>query len=369
MRNLRTLALFILLALAVTICGCQKTAGPEGTLPVKQGLMEENGYTYFYNEDGSLFTGGFKGISTEEGIVYYYFLPNGRAFSTGYKAVEIEGLSYGYFFEEDGKAFAGGLKEVAIGDSTDTYYFGADGRAVSSCWETIDGTQYYFDEKGRAVRNRFQAIGGNLYYFDDQFSPVTGGWFCLEEEQVWCYADESGILATDTVIEGYKLNAEGKCSTKYRIRELVAQYTNDSMTQQEKIDALYNWVLENDMTYIRTYEHVRADWVWVDSWVDDMAANLMDNWGGNCFRYGALMGMLIREATDLPVSVAIGETIALAGGYTPHCWAVVCQDDIWYVYDVEMQKFTETPDYNCYKIPADDSFLHESPSLTLLYSE
>ena len=369
MKQLRTLTLFILLALAVTICGCQKAGIPEETLPVKQGLMEENGYTYFYNEDGSQFTGGFKGISTADGIEYYYFLPNGRAFSTGYKAVEIGGLSYGYFFEEDGKAFAGGLKEVTIGDNTYTYYFGADGRAVSSSWETIDDTQYYFDEKGRAVRNSFHTIDGNLYYFDDQFSPVTGGWFCLEEEQVWCHADETGILAVDTVIEGYKLNAEGKCSTKYRILELVAQCTNDSMTQQEKIDAIYNWVLGNDMEYIRTYEHVSAGWKWKASWVDDMAASLLDKWGGNCFRYGALMGLMIREATGLPVSVAIGETLAVAGGYTPHCWAVVCQDDVWYVYDVELQKFAGCSLEDCYKVLSSDSYLHKRGKRTKLYTE
>ena len=341
MKNLRTLTVVLLLVCFLVLCGCQAREDvPEETVPVKQGLIQENDGTYYYNEDGTLFTGGYKAVGSD----YYFFL-------------------------SDGSAFTGGLQDVTAGDVTGSFFFQEDGKAVTSAWETVDGTAYYFGEDGKAVSNTFLTIDGNRYYFDDRFSPVTGGWFCPEGEETWYYADEAGVLATDTVIEGYKLDAEGKCPTKYRIRELVAQHTEEAMTEQEKIDALYNWVLEGDMTYIRSYEHVKADWVWADSWVDDMAADQLDKWGGNCFRYGALMGMLIREATGLPVSVAIGDTMALAGGLTPHCWVQVCQEDSWYIYDVEMQKFTETPDYNCYKIPADDSFLHMNPVLFPLYSE
>lgn len=369
MRKMRTLTIVCLLVILMTVSGCQTNKAAEETVPVRQGLLSENGGIYYYNEDGTSFTGGYKEITAESGTDYYYFLPNGRAFSTGYKSVEIGGVPYCFFFEEDGKAFTGGLKEVTIGGNVHTYYFGENGRALTCCWEAVDGCLYYFGENGRAARNTFQTIDGSLYYFDDQFATVTSGWFCLDAEGAWYYAGEDGKLATDTVIDGYRLDAEGKCSTKYRIREFVAQHTQEAMTQQEKIDALYNWVLSSDMTYIRSYEHVKSDWVWKDSWVDDMAASLMDNWGGNCFRYGAFMGMLIREATGLPVSVSIGDTMALSGGLTPHCWVNVLQEDIWYVYDVEMQKFANVPELNCYRVPAEDSFLHLNGNPTPLYSQ
>lgn len=359
------IVILTLLAFGAALSGCQKAEVPQETQPVKQGLAVENGDTYFYNEDGSLFTGGYKEVSTETGTDYYYFLPNAKAFSTGYKAVELDGSTCHFFFEADGTAFTGGFKEVTIGDSTYLYYFGEDGKALTGCWFDTSETSFFFDESGRALKDCFHTVEGDLYYFDDQCAPVTGGWFCLEDG--YYYADEKGVLATDTVVDGYKLDAAGKSATKYRIIEYVNEHTDPAMTQQEKIDALYNWVLTNDMSYIRSYEHVKADWVWHDGWVDDMAASLMDEWGGNCYRYAAFLGLLLREATELPVTVYYGETPGLNVDLTPHGWPAVCQEGEWYIYDVEMDKYTEYDSSGCYKVLASESPLHLQGVGTDLY--
>ena len=182
------------------------------------------------------------------------------------------------------------------------------------------------------------------------------------------YADENGVLATDTVIDNYKLDANGKSATKYRIIQYVKKHTKDSMTDQQKIDALYNWILKNDMTYIRTYEHVKQDWVWKDSWVDDMAKSQMDNWGGNCYRYASFFGMLVHEATGLPVNVYHGLTISVSNTLVPHGWASVCQDGVWYVYDVELHKFSTYTKEHCYKIPEAECTMHAEGVPTTLNS-
>ena len=44
----------------------------EDVPPVKQGLWVEDGNTYYYNEDGTLFTGGLKEV-TVDGITERYF--------------------------------------------------------------------------------------------------------------------------------------------------------------------------------------------------------------------------------------------------------------------------------------------------------
>ena len=301
---------------------------------IKQGLVEENGFLYFYNDDGTLFTQGYKVIETDGNCDRYYFLGNGQAFTSGYKTVEIDGVTYYYFFEDNGKAFTGGLKTVSFGPLSYSYFFGDDGRAVTSDWITHNGATYYFQDNGRAAT----------------------GWFCDGEN--YYYAAEDGSLSVDTVVQGYKLDAEGKSVTKFRINEIVKQHTDPAMTDQEKIDALYDWVLTNDMTYLRTYEHASADWVWYDGWIDDFAANLMDNWGGNCYRYAAFMGMLIREATGLEVKVYQGETPAVSGGLTYHGWSAVNQNGSWYIYDVELQKHSDFSSDLCYKVPAVTSDTH-----------
>ena len=141
------------------------------------------------------------------------------------------------------------------------------------------------------------------------------------------------------------------------------------MSDQEKIKTLYNWVLKNSMEYLRTYEHVKADWVWKDSWVDDMAASQMDKWGGNCYRYAAFLGMLCQEATDLPVTVYHG-TQVYAGKKYPHGWITIQQNGVEYAYDVELDKHAGWSTSDCYKIPYSESSkdMHTKGVGTKLYS-
>lgn len=257
------------------------------------------------------------------------------------------------------------MKNVPFGSVSYPYFFQANGRAKVSAWGTINGAKCYFQANGRAAKSAFLTISNKRYYFDNNCAVRTNGWFCVGDG--YYFADSNGALSTNTVVEGYKLDAAGKSSTKYRIRQYVAQHTNDSMTNQQKIDALYNWVLKNDMVYIRSYEHVKADWVWKDSWVDDMATSQMDKWGGNCYRYASFLGMLIREATGLEVRVYQGRTPASGGGLTYHGWPAVNQNGTWYIYDVELQKHSAFPSYLCYKVAAEKSATHYYGEAVNLY--
>ena len=310
-------------------------------------LGERTAYMLF-NEDGKAYTQGYKEIVNEEDTDYYYFLTNGQAFTTGYKTVKIDDVTYYFYFEENGKAFTDGLKAVPFGTLSYYYFFRDNGRARTSGWEKVGTQSYYFQANGRAAKDAFVTIGSSRYYFDNHFNIKTGGWFCVGNG--YYYADHNGVLSTNTVIEGYALDANGKSSTKYRIIQYVNQHTNPSMTDQEKIKALYDWVLYNDMEYLRSYEHVAADWVWKDSWVDDMAASQMDNWGGNCYRYAAFLGMLIQEATGLPVTVYHGIQVYYGTIYY-HGWITVEQDGIDYAYDVELDKHADWSTASCYKVP------------------
>lgn len=323
----------------------------------KQGLMTENGNIVFYNDDGTLFTDGYKEVTTAGKTDYYFFKDNGTAFTSGYKTVKIDGATYFFYFEDDGKAFTNGLKEVSFSTQTYLCYFAENGRALTSDWATINGAKYYFQSNGCAAKDTFLTIGNDLYYFDASGSVENNGWFCVADG--YYYANNSGVLSTSTVVEGYKLDANGKSTTKYRIVQLANAQINDSMTNQQKIQAIYNWIMnDKTMSYIRTYEHTSPSWVWKDSWVDDMAASLMDKWGGNCFRYAAFLGMLIREATGLEVTVYHGDCTTTDGGTTPHGWITVKQDGTWYIYDVELEKHANVAHSRCYKVLPSVSTIH-----------
>lgn len=318
-------------------------------------LGDRTAYMLF-NHDGKAYTGGYKEVESPEGTDYYYFLSNGQAFTTGYKTVKIDDVTHYFYFEENGKAFTDGWKAVPFGTQSYDYFFQDNGRAKTAQWETTDGTDRYLMANGRVARNAFATIDGSIYYFDENYTVKTGGWFCVGNG--YYYATDTGALLTDTVVEGYALDSAGKSSTKYRIIQYVNEHTDPSMTDQEKIEALYDWVLKGNMKYISGYEHVKADWDWPDNWVDYMATSLMDNWGGNCFRFASFFGMMVHEATGLPVAVYHGKTPRASGGLTAHGWAAVYQDGQWYVYDPELQKFTGYARSSCYQVLATDSYLH-----------
>ena len=311
----------------------------------RQGLVAENGAFYYYNEDGSLFTGGYKELAGAASTDYYYFLRNGQAFTSGYKAVELNGIPHYFFFDTDGKAFTEGIKEILFGDQSYYYYFQTDGTAVTSGFASLEEATYYFGEDGRAVRNSFVTADGNLYYLNEAYQMAADGWFCVDG--MYYFATETGALATGTVVDGYKLDTDGKAPTKSKILAYVKEHTNAAMTNQEKIDALYYWIqADEEMHYISSYEHIEAGWNWPESWVDDFAVSMIDQWGGNCFRYAAFLGLLIREATGLPVTVYHG---ALPSG-NPHGWTTVYQDGQWYAYDVQQDR-QGLSSADCYKVP------------------
>ena len=324
-------------------------------------LGDRNAYMLF-QENGRAFTGGYR----EQDDAYYYFLSNGQAFTTGYKTVNIDGTTYYFYFEETGKAFTGGIKQVAFGASSFPYYFGEDGRARTG-WVEQEGKHLYFRENSRGVVDATCTVDGKLYYFDPSGARNGSGWNFGSD--ACYYGGEDGAILTDTIIDNYVVDQNGRSTTRFRILQYVEQLELEGKTDQEKIDAIYKWVLESDMHYYSAWEHTQSSWKWEADWVDYMAASHMDKWGGNCFRYAAFMGFMIREATGLPVQVHHGIIMGTYGKETAHGWVTVEQEGIWYVYDVELEKFTTYKADVSYKIPKEDSKIHLRSEATSLYPE
>ena len=112
------------------------------------------------------------------------------------------------------------------------------------------------------------------------------------------------------------------------------------MSNEQKIQAIWNWMINNSWTYARTYEHISSSWVWYSGWQDDFAKQCITNQAGNCFRYAAAFGYMVKEATGYQVRVYHGMTPATRGGTTPHGWITVNIDGTWYAYDIDLAKFS-----------------------------
>ena len=154
------------------------------------------------------------------------------------------------------------------------------------------------------------------------------------------YYFRNGVKLRNCVADGYKLDSQGRSETRDLVRSLVNSCTNKSMSNNQKIQAIFNWLRTNRWGYTRTYEHVYPSWVWYSGWQDDFAKQCIKNKSGNCYRYAAVFGYMVKEATGYPVRVYRGVTKATRGGTTPHGWTTVKIGGTWYAYDVDLAKFS-----------------------------
>ena len=86
-----------------------------------------------------------------------------------------------------------------------TYYLQADGY-MSTGWVYLDNNWYYLGESG-AKTTGWSQLGSSWYYLDSQGKMKTG--WLQDLNGKWYYFYESGIMAYNTTIGGYKLGSNG----------------------------------------------------------------------------------------------------------------------------------------------------------------
>ena len=302
---------------------------------------------YFFQKDGTAYTAGYKKFKSKGKNVIYYFQKNGQAFTGGYRSVKLGKKTYGFFFQKSGQAFTKGLKSIKGKKKTYLYYFTKSGKAKKNSFAKVKGKTYYFGAQGKAVKG-FYTIKKKKYYFNDK-GVLQKGW--IRRNDGYYYANEkNGALAVNQVIGGYKLDSNGRTQTRTEILKIVNSCTNASMSKDQKIQSLWNWLMGNSWGYIRTFEHISPSWSWYEGWADDFAISLIRQHGGNCYRYAALFGFLVKEATGYSVRVHCGMTPGRSAPTVPHSWLTVNQEGVWYAYDPDLYKFN-TPRSAYYRTP------------------
>ena len=97
---------------------------------VKNGLITENGKTYYY-VNGTMYT-GWRKISGK-----YYFFSKIAGYMLKSKLVKVDGSIY--YVDKNGAR----VSNKFLTKSNKTYYFGSNGKAYKG-WHTINGKKYYF---------------------------------------------------------------------------------------------------------------------------------------------------------------------------------------------------------------------------------
>ncbi|MBR2827767.1 MAG: Ig-like domain-containing protein, partial [Bacilli bacterium] len=199
-----------------------KTISVEVLKGKKVGLVEENGNTYFYNENGVLQ----KGMITDSKTQKQYYSNNEGILQKG--LIELNGKKY--FFKDDYTMAKGEFIKV----EEKIYYFGAaSGALQKSGWyekdgkkyyedkttgeiavglKTIDNKQYYFKENGVMAKGEFATVDGKIYYFGAASGSLQkSGWY--EKDGKKYYEDKTtGEIAVGMkTIDGntYYFNEKG----------------------------------------------------------------------------------------------------------------------------------------------------------------
>ena len=157
----------------------------------------------------------------------------------------------------------------------------------------------------------FHSIGGRLY-------QVQNGMFL------------HGITTSD----GFTFDSNGRYTTGLpeldaHLSEIVASHTNSSMSRDEKLHALYNYVRDN-------YKYLKRGLVSKEqtNWEPAYALEFFQTKMGNCFSYAAAYCLLARQV-GVPAYTVVGKL--KISTVQDHGWVEMILDGTTYLFDTELE--------------------------------
>jgi len=155
-----------------------------------KGWLKDSGNWYYLKSSGVMQTGWLKDSGK-----WYYVEGNGHMV-TGFKLID----SSNYFLDASG-AMRTGWFEI----SGQWYFFNSGGNMLTG-WIKPNGSWYYLHTNGVMAKGLLNA-DGNTYYLRNDGSMATG--WISDGGNTYYFNPISGRMAKDTVINGWKIDADG----------------------------------------------------------------------------------------------------------------------------------------------------------------
>lgn len=228
--------------------------------PKKEGWYQENHHWRFYQDDQLAVN--WKKIQGK----WYYFDQNGdRLQSTIYK---------GYAFDQDGAMVENSWTKL----ENQWYYAAPSGRLTQNAWKKINGAWYYFDQTGIMLSNT--SIDG--YFLGQSGAMASHGW--QELNQVWYYVLPSGKISQDKweKIKGtwYYFDKEGRMLSETTFKGYLFKKSG-AMAENNWVKIKDTWFYANG-----SGRYVQENWQMIQgSWYyfDQNGGMLADKWKGNYY--------------------------------------------------------------------------------------
>lgn len=150
-------------------------------------------------------------------------------------------------------------------------------------------------------------VDGRLYWFVNG-EPVRN------QSVSGLYFDENGCYTTGNAELDEKLNA------------IVEELTDDSMTRDQKLRVLFNYVRDN-------FKYLKRPLISKDQtgWEPEYALFFLNNGKGNCYSFSAAYCLLCREL-GLPAYTVVGSVLN-----SHHGWVEIVLDGSAYMFDPQLE--------------------------------
>lgn len=148
------------------------------------------------------------------------------------------------------------------------------------------------------------------------------------------YRVQNGSFVRSTTLDGFTFRADGTytCgsdSLDAQLVSIVKAHTNDSMAQEQKLRALYEYCRDN-FVYLKRPLVSKGQTGWEISY----AQEFLSLGKGNCYSFSALFCLLARQI-GYPAYTVVG---SLGGAYSgPHGWVEIPMDGVNYMFDPQFE--------------------------------
>ena len=150
------------------------------------------------------------------------------------------------------------------------------------------------------------------------------------------YVNDQGTFSYNTTVDGIKLNSEGTYTTMNGeldalLREEIVKIINNNMTQDQKLRAIYDYMIKN-------YGYRSAGTVEAGAagWESEFAYNMLKSGKGNCYSWAATFAYLARQS-GWDADAVSGTAVSPKGSSREHAWVEITIDGVPYTFDPEIE--------------------------------
>ena len=201
----------------------------------------------------------------------------------------------------------------------------------------MTSSHWAYYELAEAVTSHNCVIEDGYESWTEYAPGVTGleeGWRHINGELF--YVDENGVFKYKTEVNGLTLDVDGRFTTENPeldklLTEEIQKIVNNSMTQEEKLRAVYDYMMEN-----YGYRGAGEVAVGATGWEEEFGVAMLKDKKGNCYSWAAAFTYLAQKV-GYDAEAISGEAVSPKGSQRFHAWTEIIIDEVAYTFDPELE--------------------------------